>query len=680
MRCRPIAALQSAFVLVALSLALPAHGGGITLPPAVPPPPPPRVGSPLPSAPGAVPAPTGRPTPTTGAPAPATPGPAGPATGRVPAPAAGAGRGPATPRGLVLDDDYSRWEYWWELNKAPFLRRTDATAPVVTSSDDFYLGASRRAPGIDTLRPVEADILHEILPALQRAIDTTDQRSVVNSCLMAIAKIGRTHADFDLLPVFASRLQAADQEVRETAALALGICGVPDPRFLALLVALACDQDAGRRACGRATVEPRQRAYACYGLGLLARGNKAPGFQRTMVDALRQVLNESPRPDRNVEVAALNALGQLQADRQTYAGQQLIDEACQLLLDWWQRPLGPGDQLIQAHCPPALARLLGNDHPRAAECRRLFAAELAGKVAAGRTNPVLAQSCALALGRLCQPCATADAEHLPFARTLLECWHAHKDAQTRAFAILALGQIGGGWVRPVLLDEFAHGNKTFERQWLAMAIGRFAAGRAPAAEPELGSTLAQALGEVKNADSQAAIAVALGLCRYAAAAPQLRQLLQQHLGDDQLAGYLAVGLALLDDRSATDELRAVLQRSSRRPLLLKQVTLALGRLGDRSVAMELIGLLGEGDVNTSRLNAIAGALGAIRDRRSIAPLVHCLFDASLPALARAFAAEALGEIAARDELPWNSRYGLDINYRAAVETLNDPAMGILSLL
>jgi HEAT repeat protein len=91
-------------------------------------------------------------------------------------------------------------------------------------------------------------------------------------------------------------------------------------------------------------------------------------------------------------------------------------------------------------------------------------------------------------------------------------------------------------------------------------------------------------------------------------------------------------------------------------------------------------MMTQGEPNLAKLSAIAAALGFIGDRRSITPLKTMLFDTQLGDLSRAFAAVALGGISDKEPLPWNSKVGQNINYRAAVETLTDKTSGILDIL
>jgi len=179
--------------------------------------------------------------PTTGGPAgpgapapsgPTTPGASGPATGG-PAGPSGGGRGPITgARGVTLDDPLDTWEFWWEFNKDPFIRLKDTvhTSGPQTGSDDFYLGATRRSEAKDSMKPTQEQIDTEILPALKKAIDETQENEfdIISSCMIAMAKIGKDHADFKLFKVFAPRLKARNQEIRETAALALGLAAIAE--------------------------------------------------------------------------------------------------------------------------------------------------------------------------------------------------------------------------------------------------------------------------------------------------------------------------------------------------------------------------------------------------------------------------------------------------------------------
>ncbi|MEC7584534.1 MAG: hypothetical protein VYE77_09460 [Planctomycetota bacterium] len=589
----------------------------------------------------------------------------------------------------------SRWEFWWEFNKDPYIRLKDAihANTVVSGSDKWFLGATRRMDARDSLAPSEQDKLRVILPSLKKALDSTDQHDINSSCMVAMAKIGRDHTEFKLIDVFEPRLAQHNQEIRETAALALGIAALPEARNLEMLVSLATDSDMGRKASNQPEVNDRTRSFACYGLGLMAYANGDLALKRQAFEALRGLVDDDRMTNRNIKVAAINGIGLLNISTSDDASQQLLREALDCLEGYYGKKLGVGEQLLQSHVPGAIAKLLRNDHPDQTvieHYKTLFAADLGGQGEAERSSHDITRSAALALGQLCEPIdnvkTDADAAH---ATLLLDTWHNHKDAQTRYFSMLALGQIGGKWTRSELLKQFGKAGKSLEKPWVAMAMGVFAfekyesqkaAGRSIEIEEAFGRTLEKALTDVKDPNSVSAFAVALGLVQYKEGADALRQLLTRSRGKDTLVGYTCIGLALMNDRRSIEDIRDIVEKSVRRPDLLKQAAIALGKLGDHSVAEDLQGLLDDDQANLAKLSAAASALGFIGDRRSIAPLVRMLHNDKLTDLSRAFAAVALGGVGDKESLPWNSKIGQNTNYRAAVETLTDRAAGILDIL
>ena len=79
------------------------------------------------------------------------------------------------------------------------------------------------------------------------------------------------------------------------------------------------------------------------------------------------------------------------------------------------------------------------------------------------------------------------------------------------------------------------------------------------------------------------------------------------------------------------------------------------------------------------MRGICSAMIFLRDRRAITPLRKVLLDEKLDSGRRAFAAVVLGGLAGEGDLPWNSGYAQNLNYRAAVETLTRSGAGILDL-
>ncbi len=104
-------------------------------------------------------------TPGPSAPSPRSPGTTAspgltPSTGGVARPGT-APSAPTTPRrGIALGPDLSRWQYWWEFNKDPYINLKDAVyAPVNrTGVDNFYLGSTRHGSDKENVKPSPKDI------------------------------------------------------------------------------------------------------------------------------------------------------------------------------------------------------------------------------------------------------------------------------------------------------------------------------------------------------------------------------------------------------------------------------------------------------------------------------------------------------------------------------------------
>ncbi len=684
MTTRFLVALTAGSALALLADRAAAHGGMYRGPADTVPPAPGGGGR----TPGPAPGPTTGPSGGPSAPgrAPATTGGGRPVTGGG-SPSGGATRGRTT-GGVALEPDLTTWDYWWEFNKDAYLKLKDAvhaTGPI-TGEDGWFTSRYRFARE-QSLRPTAAQVREQVLPALRRAIDGTEQRDIASSCMVAMAKIGLDHPEFALVDVFKSRLRRPDQEIRETAALAIGIAARIDHGEVELLAGLARDDDVGRAAYG-GSVDVRTRSFALHGLGLLAHEHADLAVKRAAFTTMRAVLDDERVAHRDLKVAAIHGIGLLDPGSATPADQRLTDDALACLADYFDRRLGAGERLIQAHCPTAIAKLVGRGAP-SERWKQRFAAELRDGSDERRRNPDVARSCALALGQLCSPHEHAQSPDAAASDVLWQTWTDHRDEQTRRFAVVALGQIGGAANRTALLRARGRAQKATERPWVALSLGVLAfAQREQAArerrdvaeDHELGSALARELQQAKEPGLVGALAVALGLAHHGGAAPDMLARLQADPHKEDQAGYLALGLALMSDRASIEPLHRLVGSATRRPTLLKQTAVALGLLGDKHAARMLVEGLAQEQANLATFASLASALGLIGDRDSIEPLQQLLADEARGNLPRAFAAVALGGIADRARLPWYAKLAANLNYRAAVETLTNQQSGILDIL
>lgn len=579
---------------------------------------------------------------------------------------------------MDVSDDLSAWHIWWEFNKDPYIKLRDSIHANRAPDDDaFFMGSGGDRAHV-SLRPTQATVRDVVLPNLAHVLRTSRQRDIVSSCLIALAKTGQSTPEVDTLELIRAELTSADLEIRQTAALALGITQMP--AAIDDLLALSLDREAGRTLCMRSSVDGATRAFATYGCGLLAWATPDHDLKHRVLDEFASALRAGSIRDRNILVAMINAIGLLAPDTNS-RGIELVRKAYKLLIgEYWSAERGPAGQLIQSHAPTAMAKLLSAcpDRATADAFRQRLLDRVRDRQRLDRARAQYAQSVILALGRVAKP------EDRDVSRALLDYYREGDEKQARFFCLIALGQIGGPNNREHLMDVLKSGSKALHKPWAAISLGVLCYERL-ARDPddldeEVGRALRGWIAKIKNPESLAALAIGLGLAGHRDAADDIRALLAKHEKQDTLAGYLCIGLALMNDRASIDAITEVVQSSSRRPERLRQAAVALGRLGDAGVIATLTDQLAAGPTNLSRMSALAAALGLIGDARSVQPLVDLMRDETMTDLARAFAVVALGGVADKEPLPWNSKIARDLNYRAAVETLTNQASGILDIL
>src|SRR5690606_972331 len=116
---------------------------------------------------------------------------------------------------------------------------------------------------------------------------------IATAALLALAKCGPRLAPDARTAVSAAlraRLGDANQEVAETAAMALGVLARAGD--LALLGELLADASDGRAACGKDSVPTRTRAFAAYALGIAGDRIENEDYRRWIVHRLVGALNE----------------------------------------------------------------------------------------------------------------------------------------------------------------------------------------------------------------------------------------------------------------------------------------------------------------------------------------------------------------------------------------------------
>lgn len=611
------------------------------------------------------------------------------------------GGGPATGGAT---GDLTHWSLWWQLNQAPYLalkEHVHATGPG-SGLDGWFLGEGQKAQR-DSLRPSEEEVRRRVVPALLAVLEKETNNDLVTGALVALAKIGESPDQSDgarIEAALARFLSDASQEIRETAAIALGI--LASPRSIPALANLLWDTEAGRKAVRAGEVDYRTRSFAAYGLGLIGARSEQELDRQLVVSVLRRALEHDDTRSRDLEVSCLVALGLVPlatieaptAGSEKRAPPPESSRLAQLEYVFAILADEERENLTRAQCPVTLARLLaGLPEPHLGRWRARIADDLIERITTDKDKVELLESAVIGLGSL----GTNDGKDALDARIRRTLADVPKggEIQTRAFALIAAAEVGARFgvelpsrgvdeVREFLVRELAWG-KSGLQPWAALASGVLVwrltqQGLTHPAQEVLRNALAAALADERSPERLGAYALGAGLARSAASAPLLLKLLQKELQDDA-RGQVALALALLGHQEAVAPLQRIVAESKYRPELLRQGAIALAILGDKDVAVQLAGMLA-GARSLASQAAIASALGFIGDRRSLDPLLALLADRTVTEKARAFAAVALGNVADKELLPWNAKIGYGVNYRAAPATLFDPqtGTGILDIL
>ncbi len=591
--------------------------------------------------------------------------------------------------------DFTEWTFWWEFNKAPYLRLKEKLArrKGITRNTGILCGLRGFRREGSSLLPSPQTLKSVVVPALKRALSGTRRRDIVTSCLVALAKIGGTSG---LGKTFRKFLSSPDQEVSETAVLCLGLSGGKEN--LPLLESILLDTPKGRALVKDPSgVHFRKRAFAAYALGLLARAHELVDVKEEIFEILKTALQGKRFPNRDVPVACVLAIRLLRPREDDPLGKVLSLKAAAFLLD---SARDPGRSfLVRAHSLEGVARLLGRGGPaprkppsqgegraltlraKRALLREKARAFLKDLLERGRENSTILQSAVLALGEMGDP---SDGETLDLL-VKTAGGKGPRDLQTRFFANIALAYLGAAGAEGAskdLVSRLVERGRKVEKPWIALALGVNQAElllRKRPPTPGAEEALLAAFGKLRNPSRRAAVAVALGLaqCRKAGAWI-LREMERSRV--PSFKGYCALSLGLMGYGDAVGVLRAQLEKSLNLPVLLRRTAVALGLLGEKSVVPDLLGVMARAPRNLAVLSSLAIGLGLVGDRRTIPALTDMLFDKNLTDTTRAFAAVALGIVGERWPLPWNSGIARGLNYRAAVETLVGGANGILDIL
>lgn len=562
----------------------------------------------------------------------ATPGPSigalppGPAVGPRVRVAAGSATTPGRRRKSEKTEDAQRWEIWWAYNRDPFLdlKARLRSRTVVSGSADWLLGDRDREAINPASRPGAASIRDRVVPALREAL--AKHESTQASAVLALAKTGDPAVHADIVTMLAER-----GVVKESAALALGVLGMP--QSIPLLRSIALSTDEGRRAVrGVHAVPFRTRAFAATGLGLIDDPASAA--------ALVEVIDAARKEDLvDLEVCAVASLGML--GKTAHAAMPALVAAIEN-----ERV----NNLVRAHAVVAASKI---GSPAEVSLDRLI------KLFRRENNLQIRGSVILALGRLATP------EDHRAVRHLVAVARKGADAQSRTWACIALGRIGGREADKLLKTIVVDGIGSL-RSYAALGLGILAR---DTDDQQAAKLLRRGLRDAADISTKGAFAIALGILGDRGSESVLAKIVTSRSAPS-LRGNALVALGLIGARSALPVIEPLLRDPSTDPTLAYSAALALGMIGDSRTVGLLTDTLAGGATTYVRGSA-ARALGLVGDRSSVEPLIDSMLGKNKSDTGREYAATALGTIADARDLPFLHVLAVDSNYRALVESLND---------
>ena len=549
------------------------------------------------------------------------------------------------------------------------------------------------------MRPSQSDIENKIVPALINALDKETNNDIVTGAMMALAKIGDKPGE-DGRSAFAEKftefLGDSNQEIAETSAIALGI--LANDASVQILQDLLADTPDGRRLVGSNEVSIRTRAFSAYGLALVGSRTDSPETKVSIIESLRETLESDATSTRDIKVACLIAMGLVPLDK---LGTVPVDPEAPVeegapvvgtrmaqvdyLVDYFS---GDAHYMVRAHCPTAIARLVTSaEGDEVFEAKKEEVAKTFLKTLKSNERNQVIQSCVLALGQL----GDADPEGIDadIRKGLINVPKDVTDKLARNFSVIALAQAGSRQAGEDPTDSIKEVSKHLAQQitkgknaihpWTGLALGIFGKELGEIAPVEVTEALKTKLIDERT-PRVGAYAIGSGILGN----PEFTEILLDKLDrikEDEARGYICVSLGMIGASEAIVPITEIVKDSTYRPQLLQQASIALGLLGDQAVVDDLIDTLANSKSLATQA-ALSSALGFIGDKRSIDPLVDMLGNKNLTDRARGFAAVALGIVADKEELPWNSKIAQNLNYIASTQTLNDNAggTGILNIL
>ena len=557
--------------------------------------------------------------------------------------------------------DTGDWTWWWQWQRWPRFEVEPAPEParaITPGGEGGAPPAETAQPGAPTPPPPPPAAATRVVPALLAAWEKHPPRPEIRAALLI--SLARSGSGPDVGAALRSGLDDADLLVVESAALGLGILG--EPHGIPALTALVRDEPEARSYTSRHEASIRVRAFAAYGLGLIAERTPYEPLRDGIADALLSGIPKSASATDDLGVACVLALGLFPGEDAA----DLLPPLQELLRDRRQR------EKVRAAAPIAMAKLVARSRDPGSLARTVFL-DCRRRLFDRGDNVAIRQSCALALGRLGSIARLAE----DAAEALRDAQGLTGDPRMRQLAAVALGEIGAGThpaaqtiALPALMAGMERGTDV-DRSWSAFALAWSAAkareqGRS--LPPTVARMMLERFPDANRSRTRSATSLALGLLDHAPSEERIQEEIDS-LGDPNLRAEALAGLALLGGPTALD--RALQELEHVDPLIDAFQVICSAAAHHAPVAMlrtfeELIQR--DSASYTGRFAAAIG-LGWLRDPQAVEPLLGLWHDDEDTLLVQVAAVSSLGRVAERPGPRWNAGYLDLLNPYAAPLTL-----------
>jgi len=548
------------------------------------------------------------------------------------------------------------WTLWWNLQRWNPLEPAPRPEPGRPVTPDGVPSALE--PGTPAAGRAATLALPALLDAWKAGPTQADTRAAL---LPALARVGHGPAIGGILR---NGLADTDERVVEAAALALGI--LREPHSIPVLTDLVLDTPAGRQAVARHQVPQRTRAFAAYGLGLIASACPYEGLRETLAATLQE--GSRPSPTHDLPAACIQALGLFPGED----APELVPGLLAVLRD------GRRPEPVRAQVPGALAKLLARQGGASTGLLHSVFEELRGRLRANGESTGVRQSCALALGRLGTLASQAEA----CARALIEAREDKGDPRIRHLAALALGEIGATphpagqtLALPALLEGLARGTD-IDRSWCALGLGWSAVLSRERGRPipaGLGQHMLALFPHAGQPRTQAMLSLALGLCDHQAAAAVVLPAVDG-IGRPAWRAEAAAGISLLGGSRTTQMVLHEMDRIDPFTSAFQAACEALGQADPDLLFEHFSKAVGDSSFTYEARLPGAIALGWLRNDPRAAALLIRLMNEKVNYLVRVAAVISLGRIAERPGPRWNQGYLDLLNPYSAPPTLVGDAL------